>query len=446
MNTLLTVLLLITIIIAAASFIQALFNKENPLTTPKTRKLLLITAGTLLLLNSCLYYATPGHQYYCVAPTGQKYAWFNSGYKLKAPFTRIQEWEKVIDIKCIPTDSSGEHLEPTEGIEGVISNGVPVRFIDQVTGDLMISMRVQLPSDAGTFIALAEEFRHPKNLVNNTLIPTIREQVINVSYMYTAENYVSGAASDYRQTLDDALKNGGFKVRKQEFKDTVWADIQVAGADTNMTQRQIIEIRTVAKVEKVLDDNNTPIRIDHDITRNKITINQVIVDNLVLDESFRRKLEEQRDLSAQKSIEYQRIETERAKAQGVIATGERQKAEERVAEERAQVAKLISIETSVKEEESKRQLAEIALQTTKLKAEAQKVAADAEAYQNSKLVSAGLTPQERAEWEYKTRVETAAKLAGPDGIVFPTYYMTGGASGNSNDIMNMLLMKMLESK
>jgi hypothetical protein len=55
------------------------------------------------------------------------------------------------------------------------------------------------------------------------------------------------------------------------------------------------------------------------------------------------------------------------------STHEMIKDTERVTQEKAQVAKLISIETQVKEEESKRQLEEIAAQTAELKAKAKKM-------------------------------------------------------------------------
>ena len=65
----------------------------------------------------------------------------------------------------------------------------------------------------------------------------------------------------------------------------------------------------------------------------------------------------------------------------------------------------------------------------KFKAQSKKVAADAEAYQNAKLVNAGLTPQERAEWEYKTAVGVAGQLK---SLNLPEIYIEGG-QGKSND-------------
>ncbi|MDX1628915.1 MAG: MAP7 domain-containing protein [Fulvivirga sp.] len=405
------------------------------------RGFLLFGLGLILLFNSLfLFYARPGHQYFIVSPTGTKSAIFSSGIKFITPMSKVQEWQKFIDIKVITGD------EPVEGIEGVIPNGIPIRFIDQVTAEVNLSVRMQMPQDEPSFIKLAEEFRHPRNLTNNTLVPTVKEQVINTGYMFAAQDYISGSAADFRQTLDEQLKNGGYSVEKKEYYDTIYAEIQ-------QKQRVIKDIRTRYEVNKRLDETGTPVRVDHDITKNNIIVSQVIVDQVNLEDAFKRRLEAQRDISAQKRIEMEKIETAKAEQQRILAEGERDKTAERANQEKEQVKKLIEIETRLKQEETNKKLAQIQLETERLKAQAKKVAADAQSYENAKLVQAGLTPQERAEWDYKTSVGVAEKLAGPNGITLPQMYMGGGNNGKSNNtdalqqIMTMMMAQQsLKSK
>ena len=123
-----------------------------------------------------------------------------------------------------------------------------------------------------------------------------------------------------------------------------------------------------------------------------------------------------------------KIETAKAAQARIIAEGERDKSGERVAQEKEQVKQLIAIETKLKQERTNKELAAIALETEKLKAQQKKVAADASAYENAKLVSAGLTPQERAEWDYKTSVGVAAEIA---KIKFPTTMITSDEKGGT---------------
>ena len=386
-----------------------------------------------LVLQAFMFYVRPGHQYYVISPTGAKSVLTQSGYKLITPFSRIQEWQKIMDVKTVIGDES------TEGIEGVMGQ-IPIRFIDQVTAGVRISCRFQLPTDPKSFMKIAEDFRHPMNLVNNTLIPTVREQVINTGYMFKAQDYISGSAADFRVTLDEQLKDGGYSIERTESKDTVYNEIS-----NTQTQRSIRGISTTYNVKKRTDRNGVPLRVEHDITKNKIIVAQVIVDQVVLEDKFKLRLEEQRDISAKKRIEIQKAETAKSAQQRIVAEGERDKAAERVDQEKNQIKILIAIETKVKEEESNRQLALIALKTKKLLADGVKVIADAEAYKNRKLVIAGLTPQERAEYALKTEIGVAKALAGPSGITFPsTYFSAGGSSkGGSTDMLSQLMTMML---
>jgi len=406
--------------------------------TGKKSLFLGIIGVVVMLSTSAFFYARPGHQYYIVYPSGQVSCEYNQGWKMVMPFSRIQEWESFTDIKVVGDGES------TEGIEGPILGGIPIRFIDKVVGTVKLSVRMQLPQDDESFKQIVREFRHPKNLITNTLIPTVKEQVINTGYMFTAEDYVSGDASNFRATLDEQLKSGGYAVDKIEHVDTIASLIQKEG------QREIKEIQTRYEVNKrISKKTGLPIRIAHDITKNNIIVSQVIVDQVVLEDKFRKKLEDSRDISAQKSIELQKIETAKAAQQRIVAEGERDKAAEKVEQELAQVKALIAIETSLKKEETNKQLSKIKVETAELDAKALKVKKDAEAYANRKLVQAGLTPQERAEWEYKTRVDMMKALSGENGITLPTTVFqgeSGGKSGQTGMLESILGAKILSGE
>ena len=394
-----------------------------------------LIVGILLALNTqFLFYARPGHQYFIVAPTGAKYAIFTSGVKMVMPLSRIQEWQKFVDIKVITEGES------SEGVEGIIRNGIPIRFIDQVTAHVVVSTRMQLPTDEQSFVKLAEEFRHPLNLVNNTLVPTVREQVINTGYMFAAQDYISGSAADFRMTLDEQLKDGGYSVEKKVYYDTIQGEMGIDG------QRSINQINTTYEVTKRENSSGVPVRNEHDITKNNIIVSQVIVDQVILNDVFKQRLEAQRDESAKRQLEQQKIKTAKDAQARIVAEGERDKAAERVAQEKAQVGVLITIETDKKKEETNKELAKIQLETAKLHAQALRVTKDAEAYANQRLVSAGLTPQEKAKIYMDTQIGVAKALAGPNGINMPTMYMggSGGAKSSGDPLAQLLTMMMAQ--
>lgn len=349
------------------------------------------------ILPYLFFWAEPGYQYFLVYPTGQPGVVMNQGIKFRG-FAKVVPWQKYIDIKVV--DDRDDFSKELEGV----MKPIPIRFIDQVTAEVKISGRFQLPTDEQNFINLAIKYRSMENLVQNTLIPTIREQTNNTGYMFAAQNYISGEAQSFRQTLDEQLKGGAYKVEKYVNKDTVYSDIQ------DEDSRIIKEIRTTYTVEKVME-NGFPVRISHELTENNIIVSQVIVDDVILEPTFKQRLEAQRDESAKRQIEQQKIETAKAAQSRIIAEGERDKAAERVTQEKEQVKQLIAIETKLKQERTNKELAAIALETERLKAQQRKVTADAKAYENAKLVSAGLTPQEKAEWQYKTSVGVAAELS-----------------------------------
>jgi uncharacterized membrane protein YqiK len=68
---------------------------------------------------------------------------------------------------------------------------------------------------------------------------------------------------------------------------------------------------------------------------------------------------------------------------------------------------------------------------------------EAEAAANRALVSAGLTPQERAEWDYKTKVGVAEALAKSAHPLVPEIMMTGDSKGGASTAMDAVGLNML---
>jgi hypothetical protein len=252
--------------------------------------------------------------------------------------------------------------------------------------------------------------------------------------MFAAQDYISGEAQNFRTTFEEQLSDGSYVVNKITTYDTIYSEI-----DKPNTPRTIQSIKTNYTVEKVLV-NGVPKRVPNEITKNGILVSQVVVDDVMLEATFKERLEKQRDESAKRQLEQQKIKTAKDAQQRIIAEGERDKAAERVAQEKEQVKALIAIETKLKQEETNKKLAAIALETEKLNSQKVKVAADAIYYENKKRNDAGLTPQERAEWNYRSDSITSAnfaKMVGPETVI-----MTIGeaaAKSGGGDITNSLI-------
>ena len=391
----------------------------------------------LLLLPQLFFYAEYGTNYYLVSPFGKEYVIMESRGIQWRGFARVTPWTKYIDIKTVET-KDGQVIEDVSELEGFIEVGIPIRFIDQVTGDTKLAARFQLPSTEKEFLVLAKKFRTLSNLVNNTLIPTLIEQTKNTGYMFSAQNYISGDAQQFKQTLEEQLKGGSYQVRKEELKDTIYNDI----SDTE--SRGIREITTTYRVSKLTDRMGVPVRIPHEITDNGISVSQVIIQDVDLESQFKERLEKQRDESAKRQLAQQETETAKAEQLKIIAQGENAKARERVAKEKEQITQVIAYETEKEIEKQKLEKAKIALETAEIEAKATRVTADAEAYKNQKLVSAGLTPQEKAKIDKEIAIGVAAELA---KLQLPTYYIQGqGSSGQASLLESLLGVKLLEGK
>lgn len=429
-------------------------NKQILQSLRGKRMLAIVTVGLIMIVSDqSFFFAKESKQYYILnKASGSRSAVMTPGLHLIVPFvTQVKEWDKYLEIKGVKVDKDGnlvvseKESEALENVEGVIRGGVSVRFIDKVTANVFPSVRFQLPSDEKYFIKIVETYRTPENLVMNTLVPTVSEQLKNITFMFTADEYVSGGATIYRSEIEDVLKNGAYVFAKETIKDTIYAESAISTTDSVLSRkREIREIKIFEKNKKVLKDGSA-IRKKHEITDNNIVTAQVIIDEIFLDSNYEGKLKEQMNLAAQAVVENQKIIAAKAKQQSIIAEGERDKASERVKQEKEQVSKLIAIETQVKEEESKRQLAQINVQTEELKAKATKISADAESYKNAKLVQAGLTPLEKARIEKETKIEVAkevAKMAVPNSIII------NGSGSNATEalLQTKLINDILNSK
>lgn len=383
---------------------------------------ILISVGVfLMMINSLFFFADRGFNYLLVSPTGKMSAVMEQGIKWRG-FAKIDKWQKFIDVKVF---EKGIEIDKDE-VEGVMKP-IPLRFIDQVTAAGYVSTRFELPRDEASFINLAVKFRTMSNLVNNTIVPTVKEQLVNTAYMFAAQNYISGEAQSFRQAFEEQLKGGAYAVEKIEMKDTVFSSIQE-------NNRTIKEIQTSYEVKKVYE-NGFPKRIKHELSENHIIVSQVIVDNIELEKTFKQRLEAQRDESAKRQLEQQKVETAKDAQLRIIAEGERDKAAERVTQEKEQVKALIAIETKLKQEETNKKLAAIALETERLNAQKQKVTADAEAYEISKKVTAGITPEVKLSMELERDVRVAAEIA---KIQFPETMIIGGDSKGGTPLESLI--------
>jgi hypothetical protein len=388
----------------------------------------LILVGAFLLLSKGFwFYAEPGMVYFKQSIGGVQSGITKPGISWRG-FGTLTPWNQYLDVKTLNKDQLGDSVfDEIEGKMPVID----IRFIDQVTAKAAISVRFKLPNDPETFKNLAVRYRTQENLIQSTLIPTVKQVTSNTGYMFSAQDYISGSASDFRTAISDQLKHGEYSVEKLTIRDTI------ASAIKDSTDRGIKEIKTSYIVKKRANAKGVPLRIMHDVNTSGVSVDQAIIDDIHLNPEFKKRLTAQRDESAKRQLEQQKIKTAKDAQQRIIAEGERDKAAERVAQEKTQIAEVIQEETKVKTEKTKKDLALIQLETAKLHAKSIKVTADADAYRNSKLVKAGLTPLEKAKL-YNDRVIGVARETAKLKLGNNNTYMLGGGQGKGDKQASLL--------
>lgn len=410
--------------------------------TNKVLLIMLLVGFLLITLRGMFFYAEPGVKYFLQYPWGTQTVVDRAGANIKM-FGTLRPWKEYMTIKTSTKISRGEKTVSVVSSESNSSSGtmapIEIRFIDQVTAEVIASTRFKLPTDEESFMNLVKEFRTQENLIEATLMPTVREVISNTGYMFAAQDYISGSSSDFRYAVKDQLMNGMYSVEKLEIRDTVNSEI-------SEEDRSIKEIKTSYIVVKRLDSDGKPIRVPHDITKSGIITTQAIIDDILLEPAFKKRLENQRDESAKRQLEQQKIKTAKDQQQRIVAEGERDKAQIRVEQEKEQVKQLISIETKEKAEKTNRDLAEIQLETARLQAQSRKVKADAEAYEKKKLAMADNSLELRLKYQLEQMKVLATAMQG-QAIVPQTYIGNGGQVPTALDnLVNLMSVDQIKKK
>lgn len=392
----------------------------------KMATLLILISLPLMLFSQLFFMAEEGHNYYVRYPFGGSTVHTEARGFQWAGFGRVTAWKDYLTVSTDVDEGSGKFLP------------VPVRFSDKVTGTQKVTVRFKTPDNAEQFVSLVKEFRTQENLVAATLIPTVQEVVSNTPYMFTGQGYASGEAADYKYAVRDQLVNGSYvlvEVSPQELRARkIVSDSSrvIGGADNG----DVILMRK----PKMDSKTGKPQRILHAISVSGITVTQVTLPDIDFNGNFDKKLEEQRTQSAK--IQEFALKT-KAKEQEIKfenAQGELDKTKERITQEKDQIKALIAIETGLKRDSIALQQSRVLEEKAKVEARTLKVQKDAESEANRKMVAAGLTPQERAEWEYKTKVGIARELK---EMNVPS--IMGSSSGNGSATEQLLQLKVLES-
>ena len=282
-------------------------------------------------------------------------------------------------------------------------------FAEGDNAHLSHTVKWDLPRGNEQMVNLHKTYANIDNLMTTTLL-TYQNQTASFSTQrMSSEAHYSGGKSQLNAYFEDQLRNGQVllitetKTRKLEDGST----------------KSYIEVRPK------LNEDGTPRRNKSDIQTYGITASVATIDKVQYDERIYEKLKAKIDAASDEATAKQQLITAQQEALTEKARGEKLIAQTKAREESAKLQEVIRAEKEAA-------VAAENLKRDKFKAASQLALKEAQAKGDKLKVAAGLTPQEKAEWDYKTKVGVARELS---KAAMPKIVINGDSgSGGANPL------------
>lgn len=363
---------------------------------------------------------------------------------------KLKLWGKTIPIsfeialqdKIVEYDKQGNRIsDDSRSEEGIYHRKAQTReFADAIKADIAAALIVSIDyNNKDLFLEMADKNRSESKLVYARIYPVYDQALKNTCKLMDAQDYISGASSQFDYYLKDQMENGMY-LTEEVYEDIDISPITTLDSTRTVAKGKINNEKREKKYRIRKDINGDPIRdSSNSLKRYGLTVQQVAVTSIDWEASFDNRLKDQKEQVAQTQLEKQEAEKEYYATQKAIAKGEREKAETRVKLEKIQLEKTITAETAAKTASYKEQEESNLLAAAKKSAEKIRIIADAEAYEISKKVSAGITPEKQLQMELDASVQRTKALAGPNGLQLPNTVFSGNSDNKQASMLESIL-------
>jgi hypothetical protein len=350
---------------------------------------------------------------------GKQFVEFSPGVFYAGFFAKKTSWPNQISVSY---QDSVPNLDLEDN--SIEIGKITIRFgADATQASVSGITQYILPPNEEDMVLIHNTHRTPQSLVTKRLAPYTKECLQSSAQLMSSEMHYSGGRAQMSQDFIDQLENGSFLLTVKE--GSVFDSVENESKRIYLTEIQ-------------KNSNGSYKRKQSSTKEYSITIADAQITDVDYEDKVDKMLAKKIEASTKMSVAKQELMT--AQQQGLTskAKGEQELIEIEYLQKKEQTKKVVTAETRKKVAQLEKEAAELENQKTK-------ILADAESYKNSKLVSAGLTPQERAEWEYKTKVGIAEQLS---QVQLPTTVIQGNGSGSgqANLLESLLGVKLLETK
>lgn len=302
-----------------------------------------------------------------------------------------------------------------------VDESIKVRFNDGGHAQISGSASMELPLDPKAIKVLHSNFGS-QEAIEDELVKTVLQKAVFMSgpLMSSKESYAE-KRNELINYIEDQASHGVYK--------TIQRDDKTIDVFTNAEK-----VITVVEIQK--DPKGGFARVEKSpLQRYGVTLSNLSINGVDYDKAVEVQIKQQQNLVMQVQTA---IANAKKSEQDALTSEQKGKADAAAAKWAQEVikAKLVT------EAQQRKEVAALEAQAAELEAKKTRIDADAEAYKNSKLVSAGLSPIDRAEYEMKTKIEVAKALS---GLTLPSTYMSGnGGSGKESMLESILGANLLQ--
>lgn len=328
--------------------------------------------------------------------------------------TYFQNFGDVTTYKNVATVGLGTHQG--EGSADIAA--VPVIFNDGSKATISGLIRVRLPSTTEEAIQLKKEYSGGyEHFIRSGIVPIVNNAIKLSANLRSAQDAYTTLAL-FQQAVEDQLKNGMYVTKSDK--------IEITRSTGDVEESRVTVL--------VYGDDGQPLRNTNRLQELGCEVLECVIDVPAFDAKVNEMIAARKD---------EAMKTELAKQSAIRAKQDAITAEEQ-GKANVALAKYEKEVEKVKEVTDAQKRFEVAEYNAKEALEAKKATiakGQAEAEANRLKVAAGLSPQEKAEWEFKTKVGVAEQLA---KVQMPSIVIGGnGGSGGSASPLDAVGIKFL---